>query len=88
MSSHPDPHSPISARLGRNLKRLRSEAGLTQTDVARGAGITRAHYAALETGTSSNGGPANPRLSTLVSLSRALGTELDEVLSGITAHTT
>lgn len=84
-SDPPDPPSggASSTVLGSNLRRLRSASGLTQAEVARRAGIARPHYAALETGASSNGGPANPRLSTLVDLALALRTTLADVLEGI-----
>lgn len=69
--------------MGLNLRRLRSDAGLTQVSVAERASISRTHYAALELGISSNGAPANPRLATLVHLSAALGCTLDDLLFGI-----
>lgn len=73
----------FSVVLGSNLRRLRIEAEMTQTAVAEKAGVTRAHYSALEAGASSNGGPANPRLATLLSLSGALGVSLIELLDGV-----
>ena len=71
--------------LGRNLTRLRTTSELTQVEVARRAGVARAHYAALEAGSSSNGGPANPRLSTLLSLVAALQAPVSELLDGLHA---
>ena len=76
---------PNAQRLGRNLQRLRTARGLTQGEVAHRAGVARAHYAALEAGSSSNGGVANPRLSTLLSLASALESPMIELLSGLPA---
>lgn len=84
MTPEPSHVDSASKTLGDNLRRLRTEAGLTQTEVASRAGIARPHYAALESGASSNGGPANPRLSTLIDLAKALGTTLSQLLSGVT----
>jgi len=73
----------FAAVLGRNLRRLRASAGSTQAVVAERAGVSRAHYAALEAGLSSSGGPANPRLGTLVELARALRVSLKDVLADL-----
>jgi transcriptional regulator with XRE-family HTH domain len=83
MSPEPSVPDSVAARLGLNLQRLRSDAGQTQLEVAQRAGIARAHYAALEGGTSSSGGVANPRLSTLLNLAAALNVELAEILDGL-----
>lgn len=78
-----DPSEGAAAVLGRNLRRLRSDAAMTQAAVAERTGIARAHYGALESGLSSNGTPGNPRLSTLLDLAAALGTTLEELLEGV-----
>lgn len=83
MSSANGTPEGMSVILGVNLRRLRAASGLTQSEVSRRTGITRPHYAALEAGNSSNGGPSNPRLSTLVDLASAFNTTLGEVLEGI-----
>ncbi|MDO9455231.1 helix-turn-helix transcriptional regulator [Nocardioides sp.] len=69
--------------LGQNLQRLRAAQALTQAEVARRAGIARTHYAALESGSSSNGATANPRLITLLNLAHALQTPVEELLQGL-----
>ena len=73
----------VSTVLASNLRRLRSRTGLSQTEVAAGAGISRTHYSALESGVGSSGGAANPRLITLVDLAAALRTNLAEVVAGL-----
>lgn len=55
--------------LGQRLRRLRTEAGLSQTAVAQAAGIGRVTLSRLEHGEQS------PRYETLMALSRALGCE-------------
>lgn len=77
------PDDTTAEVLGANLQRLRADRNLTQAEVARRAGITRAHYAALEAGSSSNGGAANPRLNTLLNLANALNATIGEVLDGL-----
>ena len=65
--------------LAANLRALRRERGLTQVDLAAAAGITGNHYQLLEAGRSPSGGPANPRLGTLLALAavhRVLVTDL------------
>jgi transcriptional regulator with XRE-family HTH domain len=80
----PEPESPSNAeRLGNNLRRLRSTRGLTQVEVARRAGMARAHYAALEAGSSSSGGVANPRLNTILNLASALSASTADLLDGL-----
>ncbi len=71
--------------LASRLRRLREEAGLTQEQVAHGAGISRNHYQLLERGLSDrlHGSPSNPRLSTLISLSAVLQTTVPELLVDI-----
>lgn len=69
---------------GRNLKRLRIAAGLTQSQVAERANLTQPHYAALEAGRSSNGNPANPRLATLLHLASALSASPADLVADLT----
>lgn len=83
MCPEPSSHHTVAERLGLNLRGLRTVARQTQAETATRAGIARAHYAALESGSSSNGGPANPRLNTLLDLASALGCTLQDLLVGI-----
>lgn len=57
---------PISA-IGANLQRLRTASGMTQQEVAKGAGISRASPQRLEVGVETN-----PRYETLVGLANSL----------------
>ena len=60
-----------------NLKRLRKRAGLTQDDVADAADLHRTEISLLERA------GREPRLTTIVVLSRALGVRPSELLRGI-----
>ena len=68
------------ATLVANLRRLRARRGLTHTELGVAAGVSRNHYQLLEAGRASSGGPANPRLSTIIGLSRALEVSISELL--------
>jgi DNA-binding XRE family transcriptional regulator len=54
------------AQLGRNVRRLRIAAGLTQTALAKRSGMNRAYLSRLE------GGRRNPTLATLERLAKTL----------------
>ncbi len=66
----------LAAHLATNLKQLRSARGLTQSQIARQAGLPRATWAHLETGS------ANPTLSVLSRAAMALRVSLEELLAG------
>ena len=53
--------------LGRNLRRVRTAAGLSQTDLAKRSGIDRSYVSGLETG------QRNPTAMTLKRLATVLG---------------
>lgn len=57
-------------QIGRLLKEMRKELGLSQQRVAEIAGISRLRYHDIEAGRSA------PRVTTLISVARALGLEL------------
>lgn len=57
------------------LRRLRTEAGMTQGDIHRATGIDRAYLSRLESGAFDS-----PRLTTLYRVSRALGTTIDAIV--------
>lgn len=67
----------IGERFGRNLRRQRERAELTQEEVADLAGMHRTEVSLLETG------GRIPRLKTLLKLVGVLGTTTDLLLEGI-----
>jgi transcriptional regulator with XRE-family HTH domain len=70
------PSLPAETRLiGRNLKRLRKKAGLTQEAVAKDARIAVRHYQKLEAG------ELNVTVSTLVAVARALNQSLADLVT-------
>lgn len=75
----------LARRLGRRLEDRRKDLGLSQEKAAHLAGLSRNHYQLLESGLSdrAKNTPANPRLSTLLHLSRVLGCSVTELLDGM-----
>lgn len=69
-----------SLRLGYRLRNLRRERGLSQESVAHAANIALYTYQKFEKGESKPGTPMNPRLHTLLALSRVFGLEITELL--------
>jgi transcriptional regulator with XRE-family HTH domain len=65
----------LATRLGRNLKQLRDLRGLTQQQIAKLAGVPRATWANLESGT------ANPTLAVMHRAAGALQVSLEELVS-------
>lgn len=63
-----------SAKLGKNLKRIRTEKGITQGDIVRNLGVSRSFISNIENG------KTNPTLSTLSKLAKALGVSSNELL--------
>ena len=57
----------ISALIGKRIKILRLERGLTQKDIEEATGISRSHISKIESGR-----VANPGLETLEKIARAL----------------
>ncbi len=64
----------VAAHLADNMRQLREAHGLTQQQVAKRAGIPRPTWANLESG------GANPTLSVLLKVARALSVSLEELL--------
>jgi len=63
-----------SAKLGKNLKRIRTEKGITQGDIVRNLGVSRSFISNIENG------KTNPTLSTITNIAKALGVLSDELL--------
>jgi transcriptional regulator with XRE-family HTH domain len=70
------PPPPREAKtLGQNIRRLRGDR--TQDEVAEGADLDRAYYAAVELGL------RNPSLRTLIKIARGLGVSVAAIVNGI-----
>jgi len=65
---------PTAVHLGRNIQALREARGQTQQQIAKLAGVPRATWANLESGT------ANPTLAVLVKIAAALSVRLEELI--------
>ena len=63
-----------AAKLGRNLKRIRTEKGMSQGDIVRALGMGRGFVSNIENG------KGNPTLATITKLAKALGVSADELL--------
>ncbi len=67
-------HSSYKEIYGKNIKKLRGKAKLTQAEVARKAGIKTNYFAVIERGEVSTS-PDN-----LLKISRALGVDISEIM--------
>jgi transcriptional regulator with XRE-family HTH domain len=63
-----------SKKMGKNMKRIRLEKGMTQGDICRKLGLDRAYISNLENG------KKNPTLATIDKLASALGIGTDTLL--------
>src|SRR5580704_6223334 len=66
---------PVAAHLGRNIRQLREARGLTQQQMSKLAGVPRATWANLESGS------ANPTLTVLHSVATAFQVTLEELVA-------
>lgn len=66
--------------LATRLRRLRSEAGLSQEDVAYRAGLSRFIYQQYEKGESRRGEPANPTLRSVLAIAQVFGISIEVLL--------
>jgi transcriptional regulator with XRE-family HTH domain len=64
----------MSEKLGRNLKRIRTEKKMSQGDIARALGVDRGYISNIENG------KRNPTLATITKLAEALKVSVDELL--------
>ena len=63
-----------SEKLGSNLKRIRTEKGISQGDIGRELKVSRGFISTIENG------KTNPTLSTIAKLAKVLGVSVDELL--------
>ncbi|MGC9602671.1 MAG: helix-turn-helix transcriptional regulator [Minisyncoccia bacterium] len=61
-------------KLGENLKRIRTEKGMSQGDIVRELGMPRSFVSSIENGRT------NPTLATIAKLAKAIGVSTDELL--------
>ena len=64
----------ISAKLGRNLKKIRTQNKMSQGDIARALKLDRGYISNIENG------KKNPTIATIEKLAKALGVSADELL--------
>lgn len=63
-----------SAKLGRNLKQIRTQKGMTQGDIVRALGVSRSFVSNIENG------KTNPTLATIAKLAKVLGVPIDKLI--------
>ena len=63
-----------SAKLGKNLKRIRIAKGISQGEIGRILGVDKGFISNIENG------KTNPTLATITKLAKALGVSSDELL--------
>ena len=63
-----------SAKLGLNLKKIRTKKAISQGDIARELGVSRGFVSTIENG------KTNPTLSTIAKLAKALNVSTNELL--------
>ncbi|MDP2704567.1 MAG: helix-turn-helix transcriptional regulator [bacterium] len=63
-----------SAKLGKNLKRIRKAKGITQGDIVRALGVGRGYISNIENG------KMNPTLSTIAKLAKVLGAPIEDLI--------
>lgn len=64
----------ISTKIGKNLKRIRTEKKMSQGDISRKLGMDRGYISSVENG------KRNPTVATIEKLANALGVSVDELL--------
>jgi transcriptional regulator with XRE-family HTH domain len=61
-------------KLGKNLKRIRTEKGISQGDIVRKLGMPKSFVSSIENG------KTNPTLATIAKLAKALGVQIEELI--------
>ena len=64
----------MSEKLGRNLKRIRTDKNMSQGDIARALGVDHGYMSNIENG------KRNPTLATITKLAEALKVSVGELL--------
>lgn len=64
----------MAKRLGENIKRIRTESGMTQADLCRKLDVDRAYMSNIESG------KKNPTLSTIERIAKALNVSIEELM--------
>ena len=64
----------IKKEIGQNIRHIRERKGLRQTDVAREAGISSAHFIRIEEGN------ANPTVEKIYKIVKALRIKVSQIL--------
>ncbi len=67
----------VSKKVGKSLRRIRKDKGVSQEQLAHGAGLYRTYIGHIETGT------RLPNVFTLWRISQALGIDLSELLEDV-----
>lgn len=80
MSSSNYTWDEFAVDIGARIKAARLAKGMSQEKVARAANIATFKYQKLEKGVARPGAALNPRLTTLVSLCRALDVTIDDLI--------
>ncbi|MFA5942697.1 MAG: helix-turn-helix transcriptional regulator [Candidatus Paceibacterota bacterium] len=61
-------------KLGQNLKRIRTEKGISQGDIVRTMGMPKSFVSSIENG------KTNPTLATITKLAKAIGVSVGELM--------
>ena len=62
-------------KLGQNLKRIRTEKGISQGDIVKTLGMPKSFISNIENG------KTNPTLSTITKLAKAIGVSVGELIN-------
>jgi transcriptional regulator with XRE-family HTH domain len=72
-------HDKALSEFGRNVSRLRDQAGLSQDKLAEKADIDRTYLSGIERGV------RNPGIKTVIRIARALRVGVDQLCKGVNA---
>ncbi|MDW8310626.1 MAG: helix-turn-helix transcriptional regulator [Verrucomicrobiales bacterium] len=68
---------PVLSAFGHNVARLRSQAGLSQDQLAEKADLDRTYLSGIERGV------RNPGIKVVIRVARALGVTVDQLCKGV-----